>query len=574
MSTFLTLHSNKALFAHGDLTAKTNLILGESATENKFKIDLAEGADKDTLKTSLKSTFNGTVLLGTSAKLTATGGVDVKSTLTVKHGDAAKLTISPESDAVDAFDLNLKATFQKTLKVNEQTTLAGLTAAHCGVDSVTASGLIDSATLSTTGIADFGGLATAKAGMTVQSALLLAEKGMTVASTGVFKAAGNSELRGVVNYAPDDDQANLKFILDHRGIGAANYGLMCNMKSHFTEPLEADALKVNGTSTLDGINATSLETTGGITVGSKVTSQTLQVTGAAQVSGSLTVDGDIIVNGSMTTVESKEVNIGDNHIYLNADKTVVGETDAGIVTNCEVSKTYRVKYPDAGVATFVFLAADGIDLTGDVIAVGSLVQVTGFKDKNAHLNGVHAIESADNAAKAYRLERANEAGSPIAFLNRADVRVAGISAEDLAEVRASLVSVGHLMFCADHKTVKFAYGSNRSDFVTGDDHGAAVGTGGSYTDLINGDVKHTYSETGGGGTDVPIATNVTQVTGQFTATEGLVLPSDAPNGSEYKVINSSGSPVKVKGLMYNDDSSAEVHGSMVFTKGKDKWHIV
>jgi len=53
------------------------------------------------------------------------------------------------------------------------------------------------------------------------------------------------------------------------------------------------------------------------------------------------------------------------------------------------------------------------------------------------------------------------------------------------------------MFCADHKTVKFAYGSNSSDFATGDDHGLAVGTGGSYTDLIKGDVTHTYKNVAG-----------------------------------------------------------------------------
>lgn len=571
MTTLLNLNVNKILTAHGELNTDKHFSLGA----DKFKLDGEEGA-AGTLVTSLASTFNGTVLLGDDAKLTATGDVDVKSIFRVQNGgDDVKLTINPESSEADAFDLDLNANLKQKLNVNEQTTLAGLTADHCGVASVTASAAIQAQTLSSTGIADFGGLATAKAGMHVEGAPLTVATNMTVEQTGTFKAAGNTELRGVVNYASDDDPANLKLILDHNGVGSAGYGLVCDMKSHFKQPLEAVSMKVTGDSDLAGITAASLSVpTGGITVGTKVTSATLQTTGEARVGGSLTVDGDIIVNGSMTTVESKEVNIGDNHIYLNADKTVVGETDAGIVTNCNVSKTYKVKYPNEGVATFVFLAADGITLTGDDIDEGSLVQVTGFKDDNAHLNGVHAIEVADNDAKAYRLERPDEASSPIAFLNRADVNVPGISAEDLAEVRASLVSVGHLMFCADHKTVKFAYGSNRSDFVTGDNHGAAVGTGGSYTDLINGDVKHTYSETDGGGADVPIAANVTQVTGTFSATEGLLLPSDAPNGSEYKVINSSGSPVKVKGDMYNGEGSADVNSSMIFTRGKDKWYNV
>ena len=573
MTTLLNLNVNKILTAHGELNTDKHFSLGA----DKFKLDGEEGA-AGTLVTSLASTFNGTVLLGDDAKLTATGDVDVKSIFRVQNGgDDVKLTINPESSEADAFDLDLNANLKQKLNVVGDTTLKKLTAGECIVDSVSSSGLIHTATLTTSGIADFGGLATAKAGMRVEGAPLTVATNMTVEQTGTFKAEGDAELHGVVKYFDNDDPANIKFILDHNKIGVAGqYGLVCDMKSHFKQPLEAVSMKVTGNSDLAGITASSLSVpTGGITVGTKVSSATLQTTGEARVGGSLTVDGDIIVNGSMTTVESKEVNIGDNHIYLNADKTVVGETDAGIVTNCNVSKTYKVRYPSSGVATFVFLADDGVALTSDNIDLGALVQVTGFKGDNAHLNGIHAIEFADNNAKAYRLERPGEEDDPIAFLNRADVNVPDISADDLAEVRASLVSVGHLMFCADHKTVKFAYGSNRSEFVIGDVPGASVGTGSSYTDLIKGDVQHTYKEVPGGGADVDIVANVTQVTGAFSNTDGgLVLPSNAPKGSEYKVINSHSSPITVKGDMYNGEGSADVYSSMIFTRGKDKWYNV
>ena len=565
MTTLLNLNVNKILTAHGELNTDKHFSLGA----DKFKLD-GEEDGAGTLVTSLASTFNGTVLLGSDAKLTATGDVDVKSIFRVQDGGSAvKLAITPESDTENAFDLNLNATFQKTLKVDGETTLTKLTAGECDVESVTASAAIQAQTLSSTGIANFGGLATAKAGMAVEGAPLTANAGMTV-TTGTFKAAGNTELREVVNYASDDDPTNLKLILDHSGIGAAGYGLICHMKSHFTKTLEAESMKVTGVSDLDVINAKSLSTTGGITVASKVTSETLDVNGEAQVGGSLTVNGDIIVNGSMTTVESKEVNIGDNHIYLNADNIVLGESDAGIVTNCKAIASYTAAYYDSGpgVRAPGSLRLTKVSGTDVIPANGDFVQMSGFTDAYAYLNGIHEVYIASGDLGLdirFRYEDLDK--SVIRFVNNNNVThttTEAIPHEALTGVSVTFVQLSHLMFCAKHGTVKFAYGGKASKFDPDT----------SYTDLIKGDVQHTYEEVTGGGEDVDIVANVTQVTDAFTGTKGLVLPSNAPKGSEYKVINSHSSPITVKGDMYNGEGSADVYSSMIFTRGKDKWYNV
>ena len=568
MTTLLNLNVNKILTAHGELNTDKHFSLGA----DKFKLD-GEEDGAGTLVTSLASTFNGTVLLGSDAKLTATGDVDVKSIFRVQDGGSAvKLAITPESDTENAFDLNLNATFQKTLKVDGETTLTKLTAGECDVESVTASAAIQAQTLSSTGIADFGGLATAKAGMHVEGAPLTVATNMTVEQTGTFKAEGDAELHGVVKYFDNDDPANIKFILDHNKIGVAGqYGLVCDMKSHFKQPLEAVSMKVTGNSDLAGITASSLSVpTGGITVGTKVSSATLQTTGEARVGGSLTVDGDIIVNGSMTTVESKEVNIGDNHIYLNADNIVLGESDAGIVTNCKAIASYTAAYYDSGpgVRAPGSLRLTKVSGTDVIPANGDFVQMSGFTDAYAYLNGIHEVYIASGDLGLdirFRYEDLDK--SVIRFVNNNNVThttTEAIPHEALTGVSVTFVQLSHLMFCAKHGTVKFAYGGKASKFDPDT----------SYTDLIKGDVQHTYEEVTGGGEDVDIVANVTQVTDAFTGTKGLVLPSNAPKGSEYKVINSHSSPITVKGDMYNGEGSADVYSSMIFTRGKDKWYNV
>ena len=47
----------------------------------------------------------------------------------------------------------------------------------------------------------------------------------------------------------------------------------------------------------------------------------------------LLVDGDLTVNGTTTTVHSQQVNIRDNHLYLNADYTTTVAETGGLVIN-------------------------------------------------------------------------------------------------------------------------------------------------------------------------------------------------------------------------------------------------
>jgi len=90
------------------------------------------------------------------------------------------------------------------------------------------------------------------------------------------------------------------------------------------------------------------------------------------------------------------VNIGDNHIYLNAENTTVGaEVDAGIVANCHVLATYKVSYPD-NPGSFILANVDDNNAAPITkYAKGTLVQVTGFKDDLANLNGIHEVAHHD-----------------------------------------------------------------------------------------------------------------------------------------------------------------------------------
>jgi hypothetical protein len=81
----------------------------------------------------------------------------------------------------------------------------------------------------------------------------------------------------------------------------------------------ANTIVVNATETdtLDSVTDRGATTTNGITVGS------------LQTTGNVIVGGNLTVNGTTTTVNSNEVNIGDNIIVLNADETGVPSQNAG-----------------------------------------------------------------------------------------------------------------------------------------------------------------------------------------------------------------------------------------------------
>jgi hypothetical protein len=102
------------------------------------------------------------------------------------------------------------------------------------------------------------------------------------------------------------------------------------------------------------------------------------ITGANMV-----IDGNLTVNGTTTTIHSEQVNIRDNHLYLNADYTAVLAQTGGLVINVlptATATTVAAGGFTAGVAAVsnptVITAAAGTFAAGDVI------QIAGANDQD------------------------------------------------------------------------------------------------------------------------------------------------------------------------------------------------
>ena len=95
-------------------------------------------------------------------------------------------------------------------------------------------------------------------------------------------------------------------------------------------------LGVTGASTMAAITASGAVSVNDDTQSADTSTGALIVAGGVAVAkncnvgGNLTVTGDLTVSGTTTTVNSNEVNIGDNIIVLNSDETGDPSQDAGI----------------------------------------------------------------------------------------------------------------------------------------------------------------------------------------------------------------------------------------------------
>jgi hypothetical protein len=93
------------------------------------------------------------------------------------------------------------------------------------------------------------------------------------------------------------------------------------------------------------------------------------------------IDGDLQVNGTTTTIHSEQVNIRDNHLYLNADYTTVAAQTGGLVVNVlptATNDTVAVGGFTAGVAA---VSNPTVSTTGAAtFSAGDIIQISGSND--------------------------------------------------------------------------------------------------------------------------------------------------------------------------------------------------
>jgi len=187
----------------------------------------------------------------------------------------------------------------------------------------------------------------------------------------------------------------------------------------------------------------------------------LAVTGAASVGGDLSVDGSIIVKGDMITKSQQEINVGDSHIYLNAENTSTSGTSGGIVVNANAM---------ANPEQLVSVSSSVITVAAPTaIAPDSIIQISGC-ESDATLNGLYIADAIAGSDITIR-----SIGVNAAFAKTSIPDYAGVG----ETINVTHVSVGHLLIDAAHNTIEFASGSADTNF----DHGVSTNYI-NYTDRI------------------------------------------------------------------------------------------
>jgi hypothetical protein len=103
----------------------------------------------------------------------------------------------------------------------------------------------------------------------------------------------------------------------------------------------------------------------------------------AQINNNAVVEGNLTVNGSIVSIDSESLNIGDNHIYLNAAYTGTSAETGGIVVN--ISATGLFDTVTAGTFTAGVLPSSNPTVITDDSAkfsTNDIVQLSGFTENN------------------------------------------------------------------------------------------------------------------------------------------------------------------------------------------------
>jgi len=124
------------------------------------------------------------------------------------------------------------------------------------------------------------------------------------------------------------------------------------------------------------------------------TPDTLQLsTDFELISGAnMLVDGNLVVNGTTTTVHSEQVNINDNHLYLNADYTTTVAQTGGIVANVLPTATNDTVAAGGFTAGVPATSNPTVITTGSAtFSAGDVIQVSGANDQSN--DGIFEVES-------------------------------------------------------------------------------------------------------------------------------------------------------------------------------------
>jgi hypothetical protein len=123
------------------------------------------------------------------------------------------------------------------------------------------------------------------------------------------------------------------------------------------------------------------------------TPDTLQLSTDVQlISGAnMLVDGNLTVNGTTTTIHSEQVNIRDNHLYLNADYTATVAQSGGIVVNVLPTATADT-IAGSFVAGVPATSNPTVQTTGSgTFSAGDIIQIAGANDQSN--DGIYEVLS-------------------------------------------------------------------------------------------------------------------------------------------------------------------------------------
>jgi hypothetical protein len=183
----------------------------------------------------------------------------------------------------------------------------------------------------------------------------------------------------------------------------------------------------------------------------------------------VTVKGDLLVEGSTVTKNQEEVNIGDNHIYLNASNTlntaasaggiVINSKAVGTVLNVQSIQRYTENLNQEGPPGFGNLYfSNGVAANAETIfSEDDIVQISG--STIADQNGLYVV----GANVGTNLVKIKEANVKPLFAKTTMAQAGTTGVGDMgSDVKLCKVELGHLLI--DDGQLKFATGSTDGDF--------------------------------------------------------------------------------------------------------------
>ena len=188
-----------------------------------------------------------------------------------------------------------------------------------------------------------------------------------------------------------------------------------------TNSLQFKDLYINGTANIDNLAADSVDINGGNIDGTIIGATTAAAGTFTTIdaSGNVVISGNLTVSGTTTSVNSNEVNIGDNIIVLNSDETGTPSQNAGIEiergTSTNVSLLWNesndywtfgvddLNFPDNSKAIFgtgsdLQIYHDGTHSVIDDVGTGNLILQTNGTQITLQSSSEYFVTAQNNGA--------------------------------------------------------------------------------------------------------------------------------------------------------------------------------